>query len=87
VSISQTGRPTDDTFKCQAAHRGVDEPTDDPASRVNQGTELREEFEERPLRGAKSEFEHRAAVNPGLTGILHSYSNRIASLGIRRPIR
>jgi hypothetical protein len=52
VSISQTGRPTDDTFKCQAAHRGVDEPTDDPASRVNQGTELREEFEERPLRGA-----------------------------------
>jgi hypothetical protein len=53
VSISQTGRPTDDTFKCQAAHRGVDEPTDDPASRVNQGTELREEFEERPLRGAK----------------------------------
>lgn len=55
MSISQTGRPTDDTFKCQAAHRGVDEPTDDPASRVNQGTELREEFEERPLRGAKSE--------------------------------
>ena len=53
MSISQTGRPTDDTFKCQAAHRGVDEPTDDPASRVNQGTELREEFEERPLRGAK----------------------------------
>ena len=52
MSISQTGRPTDDTFKCQAAHRGVDEPTDDPASRVNQGTELREEFEERPLRGA-----------------------------------
>ena len=64
MSISQTGRPTDDTFKCQAAHRGVDEPTDDPASRVNQGTELREEFEERPLRGAKSEFESSPNASP-----------------------
>jgi hypothetical protein len=68
VSISQTGRPTDDTFKCQAAHRGVDEPTDVPASRVNQGTELREEFEERPLRGANCKFETdpiaQASVSP-----------------------
>src|SRR5437899_8724044 len=32
--------------------RGIDEPTDDPESRVLQGTELRGEFEERPPRGA-----------------------------------
>jgi hypothetical protein len=53
MAISQTGRPTDDTFRCQAAHRGVDEPFADPESRVLQGTELRGEFEERPIRGAK----------------------------------
>ena len=62
MAISQTRRPTDDTIRCLAAHRGVDERTDDPESGVLQETELKEEFEERPLRGANFDLKSAAAT-------------------------
>lgn len=55
--------------------RGVDEPRDDRESRALQGTDVREEFEERPLRGGKIDYEIAAEARLSGGEVQQPFSN------------